>query len=113
MTKPIADQREIPSLHHVAKLIAKGDPPQWLVDALEFLISSPEPATKEAVKEIERMRIATDLLLRLVPQKFDDPGWYIIDVPKTLAVLSELKHWLDLAKAKPKTGRPASIEREF
>ena len=113
MTKPIADQREIPSLHHVAKLIAKGDPPQWLVDALEFLISSPEPATKEAVKEIERMRIATDLLLRLVPQKFDDPGWYIIDVPKTLAVLSDLKHWLDLAKAKPKTGRPASIEREF
>jgi hypothetical protein len=107
-----ADQEK--ALRHVATLIAKGDPPQWLVDGLKHFAINPAPAPKEAVEVIERMRKATDVLLRYVPLfEHLDWGLRVLDVPKTMAVLSQLKHWLDRAKAKPKTGRPASFEREI
>ena len=100
-----------PDLRPVAKLIAKGDPPQWLVQVLTDFITNPEPASKDAIAVIERMRKATDLLLRYVPGFDDNPRWRVLDVPEALAVLSKIKLALG-PKPKSKIGKPANIWRQ-
>jgi hypothetical protein len=108
--------RSADRLHHVARLIAKGDPPEWLIDVLSHFVTNLYPDHDAAgVEIIERMTKATDVLLRYVPGFDHLPrGWQVLDVPEAMAVLSRIKFALTLNRPKPKPPRhrPTNIWRQ-
>lgn len=105
-------------MKHLASIIAKGDPPDWLVRGLERLAIRPDLTTKERQDYqdiVERMRKATDTLLDNLPIFFGVPWGARCppDVTRALAALPGVKRALDPAKGKPKTGRPSNVQREM
>jgi hypothetical protein len=105
-------------MKHVASIIAKGEPPEWLIQGLEhFTVGPDQPGARQRTqKVIEHMRKATDTLMRWLPLYVCvQPGFR---PPKAVAdvfpLLPALKRELDrAAPIKPKTGRPPDINREI
>jgi len=104
-------------MKHVATIIAKGEPPEWLIQGLEHFMSSPsQPGEgKRGDESIEQMRKATDTLIHLLPGFYNLPFGVVCpkEVAAILPLLRPLKKELDKLALKPKDGRPPDMTREI
>src|SRR4029078_7552146 len=103
----------------VAHIIAKGEPPEWLVQNLETfskLVGPDRQITPETYqrfkKRIERMREGTDTLLELLPVTNNMPEPFPAIV-SSLEMLPEFRAWLDELIGKPTGGRSPHFGREL
>jgi len=99
----------------VARIIAKGPPPEWLVPALEhFSVGMVGEGDDQHIKAlIGQLDTATDTLIRWLPIWEHMPwGWQSADCVQILrATLPEFKMHLDLL-TKKHSGRPREMGRE-
>jgi len=99
----------------VARIIAKGAPPEWLVDALEHFSDGigKDASDVPVFRIIERMQDAVHVLITWLPAFQHLPyGWKCKEVAVALAVLPRIKKDLDrLAKLKTSKGRRPDAQR--
>jgi hypothetical protein len=109
-----------PTFAEVARIIAKGEPPEWLVESLEYFSgtvaptaegwwSAPTDGVREFKDELERIHKASEMLLRLLsvykirPENLhipegtqlpDDDAQFLTDVTAVLEALPRIKERL-------------------
>jgi hypothetical protein len=106
------------SVVDVAYRIANGDPPKWLIPALEyfrewiFVVENPD---KEIKKRVEFMQEAADTLLKNLPMFLALPfGWQAPkEVQIVLAALPLIKKDLDRLSSYRQRGRKPDVDREL
>lgn len=99
----------------VARIMAKGDPPDWLPQALaQFSEGIGVGSADEYGSLIKQMADATDVLLRWLPafQHLPFGMKTPADVATLLETLPRLKKELD-RHIQPKTGRPPYVQRKI
>ena len=105
-----------PKFAGVARSIAQGDPPEWLLVSLTHFspgIGDEDPSDIDMYKIIEEMKSATDTLIKWLPAYQCFPFGYPCpeEVPIALHVLPRIKEDLDKL-AKKRMGRPPDAQRE-
>jgi hypothetical protein len=97
----------------VARIIAKGPPPEWLVPALEQFGVAVEGDDRDIKAVMAQVEAATNTLMRWLPMWEHMPwGWKNpVCVQILRATLPEFKQHLDLL-TKKRSGRPREMGRE-